>query len=365
MEVKFNIFSQNKESVINSIDSYKKLNFAYEEQDSYLIKGDCLRSLKTLYEEGIKVDLVYIDPPFSTNTDFKVSKDDSRTSTMSPSSKDVLAYSDKLTGEEYLSFIRNVLIMLKSVMKDDASIYFHIDYKVGHYIKILMDEIFGFKNFRNDIARIKCNPKNFSRRSYGNIKDLILFYAQGNYTWNNPSQPHSKRDLERLFPKKDTRGMYTTNPLHAPGETRDGASGLEWRGVKPPKGRHWRFSQEVLDNLEKNNMIEWSKSGNPRKKVYALEQVKKGKKMQDIWEFKDTAYPQYPTQKNIDLLTSIVRASSNPGDTVLDCFAGSGTTLLASKKTYRKWIGIDQSEHAINIAKTRLEREKVNLKLIN
>ena len=192
--------NKDHEKIFSHIKGYKKLNKVYEEDGSYLAKGDCLKTLKTIYElQNTKVDLVYIDPPFSTNTEFRVSSNGGRTSTISSSKNDVLAYSDKLTGEEYLDFIRNVLIALKQVMSDDASIYFHIDYKIGHYIKIIMDEVFGFNNFKNDITRIKCNPKNFQRRSYGNIKDLILFYAQGDYTWNNPTTKHSQSDIERLF----------------------------------------------------------------------------------------------------------------------------------------------------------------------
>lgn len=354
MDLKFTV--DDHDTVLAKIEAYDKLNKVYSEDTGYLIEGDCLKALKTIAElDGRKVALVYIDPPFSTNTEFRVSADGKRTSTISSSKQDILAYSDKLTGQEYLDFIRNVLISLKNVMADDASIYFHIDYKIGHYIKVIMDEVFGLDSFKNDITRIKTNPKNFHRKAYGNIKDLILFYARGNYTWNSPAIAHSASDIERLFPKLDVNGKrYTTNPLHAPGETAKGLSGQAWNGVMPPAGRHWRHSPEVLDELEKNGLIEWSKNGNPRKIVYADAQVKKGKKMQDIWEFKDPAYPDYPTQKNIDLLKSIILASSNPGDLVLDCFAGSGTTLVASKELGRHWIGIDRSKPALKVSEKRL-----------
>ena len=152
--------------------------------------------------------------------------------------------------------------------------------------------------------------------------------------------------------------------MHAPGETSKGNSGQDWNGVKPPVGRHWRHSTDVLDDLEKNGLIEWSKNGNPRKIIYADQQVQKGKKTQDIWEYKDPAHPDYPTQKNIELLKSIVLASSNEGDTVLDCFAGSGTTLIASKELGRNWIGIDKSEPALNTATKRLKNTPSNVKLV-
>jgi len=326
-----------------------------------LIQGDNLPILKALiedYELGGKIDLVYIDPPFSTNGNFKISQD--RANTISQSKDDEIAYSDTLVGPTFLEFLREVLIFLKELMSDRASIYLHIDYKIGHYVKIIMDEIFGKKNFRNDITRIKCNPKNFKRKAYGNIKDLILFYSKSeNLIWNDPRLPFTQEDIERLFKKVDQQGRrYTTIPLHAPGETSNGKTAQEWRGIKPPKGRHWRSAPEVLEEWDKNGLIEWSKTGVPRKKIYADEQ--KGKKMQDIWEFKDPQYPSYPTEKNLNLLKFIIQSSSQEGNLVLDCFCGSGTTLVAAQELKRNWIGIDKSNQAIKIAKKRLEKSQTN-----
>ena len=131
-----------------------------------------------------KIDLVYIDPPFATKNTFKIG--DSRVKTISFSHSDQIAYDDSLSGKDYIEFLRERLILIKELMSENASIYLHIDYKIGHYVKIIMDEIFGIDNFRNDISRIKCNPKNFKRKSYGNIRDMILFYSKSDkYTWNN------------------------------------------------------------------------------------------------------------------------------------------------------------------------------------
>ena len=139
-----------------------------------LIHGDNLSVLKTLLDEYAgKVDLIYIDPPFATNGHFKISED--RASTISSSADDDIAYSDTLINADFLEFLRERLIFLRELLSEKGSIYLHIDYKIGHYVKLIMDEIFGRKNFRNDITRIKCNPKNFHRKAYGNIKDLILF----------------------------------------------------------------------------------------------------------------------------------------------------------------------------------------------
>jgi len=140
---------------------------------------------------------------------------------------------------------------------------------------------------------------------------------------------------------------YTLTPLHAPGETLNGNTGKPWKGMHPPKGRHWRYGPSILDELDSKGLIEWSKTGNPRKIIYANEAEEKGKRMQDIWEFKDSPYPSYPTEKNIELLKLIISTSSNPGQTIMDCFCGSGSTLLAANDLKRYWIGIDMSHVAI------------------
>ena len=318
-----------------------------------LIQGENLAVLQGLRGEyANKIDLIYIDPPFSTNTVFTIGKQ--RVSTISMSSDDSVAYIDNLKGFEFIEFIRERLIVAREWLSDIGSIYLHIDYKIGHYIKIIMDEVFGMENFRNDITRIKCNPKNFQRKAYGNIKDLILFYSKTKNTiWNNPKLPFTEKDKEKLFNKTDKNGRaYTTIPLHAPGETKSGATSGLFKGLKPPKGRHWRCDPVELEKLDEAGLIEWSSNGNPRKIIYADE--KDGKKMQDIWECKDYQYPDYPTEKNIDVLKRIVSASSNEGSTVMDFFCGSGTTLVAAQELNRNWIGIDQSEQAITITKRRL-----------
>ena len=320
--------------------------------DNKLIHADNIAALKTLLDtyRG-KVDLVYIDPPFATNNDFKISK--GRANTISSSDGGTVAYSDTLTGSEYLEFLRQRLIFLRELLSDKGSIYLHIDYKIGHYVKLVMDEVFGHQNFRNDITRVKCNPKNFSRKAYGNIKDLILFYSKAKTpTWNDPRTPFTEEDAERLFKKIDKQGrQYSTIPLHAPGETVNGNTSKKWKGIAPPEGRHWRTDPSILDEWDKEGLIEWSRNGVPRKKIFLDE--REGKKVQDIWEFKDPQYPQYPTEKNIDMLKFIIEASSNAGDTVLDCFAGSGTTLIAAEMLGCNWIGIDQSKSAINVIQKR------------
>jgi adenine-specific DNA-methyltransferase len=337
-------------------------NTSYKDGANMLIQGENLGVMKMLLDEyrlGGKIDLVYIDPPFATNTVFR--RNELRTAHVSYSLSDAVAYRDTLVGADYLEFLRERLIFIRELMSDQASIYLHIDYKIGHYVKIIMDEVFGVANFRNDITRIKCNPKNFSRKAYGNIKDLILYYTKtDHYIWNEPQHQRSEGEIKRLFTKVDLNGRYyTTNPLHAPGETTNGNTGKPWKGMLPPKGRHWRYDPTVLDELDAKGLIEWSSTGNPRKKVYADDMPYK--KLQDIWEYKDPPRPIYPTEKNLELLKTIIATSSHERSLVFDCFSGSGGTLVAAEQLNRQWIGIDNSEVAIQIALKRLKTQQANL----
>ncbi len=332
------------------------------EGSNMLVFGDNLSSLKTLIgNPSIRgnVRLIYIDPPFSTDQDFKGGN--SRVSTISSSQEDEVAYQDRLIGADYLEFLRKRLIFLRELLADDGSIYVHIDWKKGHYVKVLMDEVFGEEHFINDITRIKCNPKNFARPAYGNVKDMILFYSKtDSYIWNEARQEMSESEIHSLFHKVDKDGKsYTTIPLHAPGETKNGPTGQLWKGLKPPRGRHWRTHPDELTKLDEQGLIEWSSTGNPRKKIYTDEVLKNGKKRQDIWEFKDSPYPTYPTEKNAEMLKVIIKASSNLDDIVVDCFSGSGTTLVCAEELGRRWIGLDNSPLAISATLKRLAALKL------
>ena len=323
--------------------------------DNFIIAGENFVALSALLSSGYsgKVDLIYIDPPFFTNNDFVVTRD--RVRTISNCKSGDIAYSDKYEREEYLEFIRERLVLLYKLLSKEGSLYLHIDTKIGHYIKIILDEIFGEENFLNEITRKKGNPKNFFRRAYGNEKDTIYFYAKnkGQNIWNDERFDLTPDDEERLYAKRDQDGRaYTTVTVHAPGEC-DGATGQPWHMMMPPAGRHWRTSPEKLDELDRKGLIEWSSKGVPRIIRYADEHL--GKKIQDIWlDFKDPAYPEYPTQKNKEMLELIVKQSSAPKSIVLDCFAGGGGTLEIAKKLGRRFIAIDQSDVSVKLLKEKL-----------
>lgn len=322
---------------------------------SFIVQGDnydVMSSLLSNYRG--KIDLVYIDPPFNTDQIFSVY--DKHISTISRSKKGKVAFADTMTRDEYLKFMYDRFVLIRELMSDKGSLYVHSDTKMGHYFKIMLDEIFGESFFRNDITRIKTNPKNFHRHAYGNQKDMILFYSKTNKNiWNDIRIKYSDGELVSRFNKIDENGRrYTTIPLHAPGESSPtSTTGQPWRGIYPPVGRHWRTDPSEFDRLDSLGLIEWSSTGNPRIKKYADEH--QGKKMQDIWEFKDPQYPVYPTEKNLEMLERIVMQSSSEGSFVMDCFAGSGSTLFAAYKNGRKFIGIDESEFSIEVIKKRFQ----------
>lgn len=308
-----------------------------------LYYGDNLPILASLLNDPNivgKVKLVYIDPPYATNSVFQ-----SRTQND--------AYSDLLTGAHYLEFVRQRLILLRELLAEDGSIYVHLDENMAFHIKVIMDEIFGRRNFRNWITRKKCNPKNYTRKTYGNISDYLLFYSKSdNYVWNRPVEAWTpeRAKKEYIYIEEKTGRRYKKVPIHAPG-VRNGETGKSWRGMQPPPGKHWQFTPKALDEMDARGEIYWSANGNPRRKIYLDESD--GIPVQDIWlEFRD-AHNQnihitgYPTEKNPNLLDQIINASSNEGDLVLDCFAGSGTTLSRASRLGRNWIGIDNSIESI------------------
>jgi adenine-specific DNA-methyltransferase len=312
-----------------------------EESSNRLYYGDNLTILASLLSQYKgKVRLVYIDPPYATKSVFQ-----------SRSQND--AYADLLVGAHYIEFIRERLVLLRELLAKDGSIYVHLDENMAFYIKVVMDEVFGSKNFKNWITRKKCNPKNYTRKTYGDVSDYIIFYTKSDeYVWNRSIEKWTdeRAKKEYTYTEEGTGRKYKKVPIHAPG-IRNGETGKPWKGLMPPPGKHWQYIPKTLDEMDARGEIFWSSNGNPRRKIY-LDNTD-GVPVQDIWlDFKD-AHNQnikitgYPTEKNPDLIKRIIEASSNPGDIVLDCFAGSGTTMDVAGQLGRNWIGIDNSPEAI------------------
>lgn len=323
------------------------------DSDNLLFYGDNQDVLLYLINSGYakKIKLIYIDPPFATTSNF-VNREMK------------IAYSDSLSGAEYVEFLRERLVLLRELLSDEGSIYLHLDNKMAFTMKLIMDEIFGEDNCRAFITRKKCSTKNYTKNTYGNISDYIMFYTKSsNYTWNRPFEPWDFDKMVEEYPYIDENSgkRYKKVPIHAPG-IRNGETGKSWRGKMPPAGKHWQYTPEKLDAFDAAGEIYWSPTGNPRRKIFCDEN--KGIPIQDIWlNYRDSINQSqkttgYPTEKNYEMLKMIVSASSNVGDIVLDCFAGSGTTLGAAFECERIWIGVDNS---IESVKAILKRFTIGL----
>jgi adenine-specific DNA-methyltransferase len=344
----------------------------YQNGDNRLYYGDNIDVLKLLTNDNRvcgQVKLIYIDPPYSTGGVFQ-------TRTLQD------AYSDTLSGNEYLDFMRERLILLHQLLHIKGSFYIHLDSKMVFHVKVMLDEIFGGNHFQGMITRKKCKPKNYTRKTYGNISDYILFYTKADDpTWNRPYDDWTDEKIlkEYQFVEENSGRRYKKVPIHAPG-VRNGATGQAWRGMMPPPGKHWQYVPTTLDEMDAKGEIYWSSTGNPRRKVYLEDS--KGIPVQDIWldyldiNNQNTKGTGYPTEKNPDLIKRLIKASSEAGDLVLDAFAGSGTTLAAANELSRKWIGIDCSEEAIHTILDRfyngitalgdfVEKKEVNNETLN
>jgi adenine-specific DNA-methyltransferase len=288
-----------------------------------------------------KVRSIYIDPPYATSRAF-IDRDTRH------------AYDDHVCGAEYLEALRQRLLVLHDLLASDGSIFVHLDQNMVFEAKIILDEVFGRENFRNFITRKKCNTKNYTRKNFGNISDHVLFYSKSDENvWHRPYDAWSDEKIKDEYPCIDEESgrRYKKVPVHAPG-VRQGETGKAWRGKLPPTGKHWQYTPQRLDEMDAAGEIYWSPNGNPRRKVFFDQS--QGIPAQDIWmDFKD-AHNQniqitgYPTEKNFDLVRRLIAATTNPGDLVLDCYCGSGTTLEAAASLGRKFIGIDISSAAID-----------------
>lgn len=329
-----------------------------------IVQGDNLQFLKTVFlnqdpliKDKVKgeVKLICIDPPFATKSDFQ-SKDGAT------------SYSDKVASTEFLEDLRERLIFMREVLSDDGSIYVHLDQRKGHSVKIIMDEIFGTHNFKHEIIW-KRTTAHSNVTMMGVIHDLIFLYTKNyDFVWNKQYQSYDEKFLSSHYRKKDENGrIFTDDNLIAPGN----GYVYEWKGIVKP----WRCPKKTMEKLEEENRIYYTKQGGARFKRYLDEMP--GVALQDVWmdinpvnsqAIEDTGFP---TQKPEALLERIIKASSNPGDLVLDAFAGSGTTAAVAEKLGRRWIMCDFGKHAIytmqkrmlEIAESKaLDRQKKNAK---
>lgn len=308
-----------------------------------LIFGDNLQVMKSLLDDPDvkgRVKLIYIDPPFATKQEFRGSQDQK-------------AYQDKIAGAKFIEFLRKRLIFLRELLSDDGSIYVHLDYRKGHYIKTMMDEIFGEQHFMNEISWKRTSAHSDSTK-YGSNTDYLFFYTKGTeYIWNQIYEKYNKNYLKR-FRQKDTNGrLWTDGPLTAKGLKGRGYN-YEYKGING----YWRCPIETMKKLDSENKLHFTKNGGIRVKKY-LDELP-GIPLQTFWSDINPTNSQaierinYPTQKPEELLERITKVSTNPNDLVLDSFVGSGTTLAVAEKLGRRWIGIDCGKLAIYTVQKRM-----------
>lgn len=354
-----------------------------------LYYGDNLDVLRQHVEDE-SVALVYLDPPFNSNRSYNVlfkskSGDESQaqieafddTWTWSQQSEaayahlvqggaplkvaDALEAMRRLLGDNdvlaYLVMMTARLTELHRVLKATGSLYLHCDPTASHYLKIILDAIFGPVRFQNEIAWQRAGAKNDPKR-YGRVHDVIFFYTKSQtFTWHDQFTAFDEASIRKNYTmvETDTGRPYRHSDLTAakPGGDVD----FEWQGVRPYKGRHWAYSRANLDAMFADGRIEFRRTGMPVLKRYLDEQP--GVPLQDVWTdirltSADAERLGYPTQKPLALLERLILASSNPDDVVLDPFCGCGTTIDAAQKLDRRWIGIDITYLAIDLIDKRL-----------
>lgn len=359
---------------------------------NHLYYGDNLDVLKR-YIDSESIDLIYLDPPFNSDLDYNVlfKEHGAEAASQIQAFKDSWRWDEnavteyrgvvetggklsealqairKLVGENdmlaYLSMMAPRISELHRVLKSSGSIYLHCDPTASHYLKLLMDSVFGPENFQGEIIWRRTSSHVTSKR-WPRLHDVILCYAKklASIYFDPPRVKPDEEWIEREYRYEDERGRYSLDNLTGAGTT-EGPSGRPWRGADPRKigqGRHWRYTPDKLDKLDREGRIYWPKKGKyPKLKQYLHESG--GKPVGDLWtDIKVIGRTSaerlgYPTQKPLALLERIVVASSREGGLVLDPFCGCGTTIDAAQKLNRQWIGIDITHLAINLIKHRLQ----------
>ena len=326
--------------------------------DNLLIQGDNLEALKSLlpFYRG-QVKCIFIDPPYNTKSAFE-------------------HYDDNLEHAQWLTLMLPRLQLLRELLRDDGSIWVTIDDHEGHYLKVLMDEVFGRGNFVTTVLwRKNYSPKSTARH-FSEDHDYVLVYAKSGETWLPNLMPRTDRqDDAYKNPDSDPRGPWKPSDLSARNFYSLGTYSIQCPGGRridgPPSGRYWSISEENLWRLHSENRIWWGRGANnvPAVKRF-LSEVKEGVVPQTWWSYEDVGHTQdakkevvalfesevFGTPKPERLLQRILHIATNPSDLVLDSFLGSGTTAAVAHKMGRRWIGIEMGEHARTHCLPRLEK---------
>lgn len=327
-----------------------------------LIQGDNLQVLKTLLEtkgrgelknadgsDGFR--LVYVDPPFATRREFRTSKGQ-------------LAYSDKVEGAEFIEFLRKRLVFIHELLADGGTLYLHLDTKKMHALKLVLDELFGEANFRNEIIWKRADAHSDARgqggTDFGRVHDIILRYTKGSASVFHPQflpLPEATREKWYRHVEEGTGRRYNKADITGPGGAAKGNPRYEIFGVT----RYWRYSKERMEQLIAEGIVCQDNPGTvPYRKRYLDESP--GVPLQDIWTditmlrgyAGGVERTGYPTQKPVELLRRIIAASSDPGDLILDAFVGSGTTAVVAEELGRRWVVVDCGKLAAYTTQKRL-----------
>jgi DNA modification methylase len=310
--------------------------------------GDCFDQLRKLPAEC--VDLIYIDPPFNSNRNYEVFWGET---------KEKRAFEDRHESTKaYIEFMRPRCVELARVLKKTGSFYYHCDWHASHYVKVMLDQIFGENQFQNEIIWKRTSARSDSKR-YNTIHDTIFFYANGDScAWNPQYQPYDEHYIEEFYSHVDPDGRrWKRGDLTSPNPRPNMM--YEFKGYPSPvKG--WRFTKNRLEELDRQGKIHYPKDpeGVPRLKSYLDEMP--GVPLQTVWtdirplHNLATERLGYPTQKPVALLDRIIKSSSNPNDIVLDAFCGCGTALVSAQNLGRQWIGIDVSPTACRVMAKRM-----------
>jgi len=339
-----------------------------------LIWGDKKYVLPSLLPEFAgKVDLIYIDPPFDTGADFSFTAavpetDEVQTEPVSftkqPSIIEQKAYRDTWGRgiDSYLEWFYETVCLLHELLDEEGSLYVHLDWHVAHYAKAVLDEVFGRDNFRNQVVWKRSSIVASVPTQWRNSHDIILFYTKSLDNQFNMQYGEYSESSKKHYSHEDENGFFQPVPILASGK-RNGETGKPWRGIDPNNvgnhGMHWLRAPSNLEELDKQGMIYWPSGGGVPRLKYYLEEAK-GRIINDFWDDINVINSmgkesfRYSTQKPQALLERIVKASSNEGDLVLDCFVGSGTTTAVAEELNRRWIACDLSRFAIHTTRKRL-----------
>ena len=261
----------------------------------------------------------------------------------------------------YLEMMTPGLVQAWRLLRDTGSLFLHCDPTASHYLKIVLDAIFGPDRFLNEIVWRRTHAHSSVRR-FAPVHDDLLFYAKGpRPTWNSPTVPYSQEYIDKYFRHEDERGRYQLITCTGPGDRTGTRAHYPWQGKWPPPGRHWAWTLEEMERLERAGLLHRSRTGVPRRKHYVSEGS--GVRVADVWDDIPRLDPHagervgFDTQKPIALLERIIAATTPPEATVLDPFAGSGTTAVVAERLGRHWIAIDGSLAACALTLGRVRQE--------